>query len=48
MRLIGESNCFKNTERPSNYLASLLKKWKSVVDNKKSFSVLLTDLSKAF
>ena len=29
-------------------LAAMLEKWKSAIENKKSFGALLTDLSKAF
>ena len=31
-----------------HFLVSMLEKWKSATDNKKSFRALLTDLSKAF
>ena len=31
-----------------NCLAAMLEKWKSAIENKKSFGALLTDLSKAF
>ena len=39
---------FKKSFSAQHCLVSMLKKWKSATDNKKSFGALLTDLSKAF
>ena len=39
---------FRNGFSAQNNLLSMLEKWKSVVDNKKPFGALLTDLLKIF
>ena len=39
---------FRKGFSTQQYLLSMLKKWKSAVDNQKRFGALLTDLSKTF
>ena len=39
---------FRNGYSTQQCLLAMLEKWRSAVDNKKTFGVLLTDLSKAF
>ena len=39
---------FRNGFSAQHCLVSMLEKWRSTTDNKKSFGALLTDLSKAF
>ena len=39
---------FRKSFSAQHCLVSMLEKWKSATDNKKSFGALLTDLSKAF
>ena len=39
---------FRKGYSTQQYLLSMLEKWKSAVDNKKSFGALITDLFKAF
>ena len=39
---------FKKGFSSQHCLAAMLEKWKSAIENKKSFGALLTDLSKAF
>ena len=39
---------FREEYSTQQFLLAMLEKWRSAVDNKKTFGVLLTDLSKAF